>query len=166
MVSLALCCHVKWHDSSHLHLYPVWKLSPALFKESCSPWWCQNCSPAMPLFMSNTKSQVAVSAYSGKDKKNIQGIFKAPYLLYVIFIFFMSMANYSQVPTFLNPPKIQSSTKTYANNSQVNNLQDCFPCPHQAAPFLHSPSNFLPVCDLIRAAFPPTPGTFIQLFVK
>lgn len=62
-VTVVICTQVR----------PVWKLGPALFKESSSPWGCQNHSPTLSLFIANTKSradQVAVRAYSGKDKEH------------------------------------------------------------------------------------------------
>lgn len=63
----------------------------------------------------NTKpqaGQVAVRAYSGRIR-DIKGIFKAPFVFYVIFIPLMSMTTYSQVPKFLNSSKLQSSTKSF-----------------------------------------------------
>lgn len=145
--ALALWHHVQWRDSGHLHSSQAWKPGAELFKERSSSCWCQHHSPTLSLMAWNTKpqaGQVAVRAYSGRIR-DIKGIFKAPFVFYVIFIPLMSMTTYSQVPKFLNSSKLQSSTKSFMPTIPKLTIytqldlwpQWCIPCPHQIPVFLH-----------------------------
>lgn len=99
----------QWASTLYSSLEP-WA---ELYKERSSSWWCQHHSPTLSLFVSNNKPQadpVAVRAYRIRD---IKWIFKVPFVFYVIFIPLMSMTTYSQVPKFLNPSKLQNSTKSF-----------------------------------------------------
>lgn len=70
----------------------------------------------------------------------MQGIFKAPYLLNVIFISLMSLTTYSHVPKFLNPPKIQSSTKTFMPTiPKLTIYSVAVPAPTKQLPFSTAP---------------------------
>lgn len=187
LVSLVLCCQVKRCDT-------VVICTPLRFgtlvqrysKGTEQSLVVPELLFTLSRFVSNTNSQagqVAMRTHSGKIR-NIEEIFKAPFVFYMIFIALMGMTMYSQVPKLLNPPKLQSSTKTclptipkltvYTTYSWLPGCSVASPVPTESFPFstAYFCLGFVPPeqplqllsCDSTRVAYFLI-GTFFQLFV-
>lgn len=186
-VSLVLRCQVKRCDTVVI-CTPLWfgSLVQRYSKGTVQSLVVPELLFTLSQFVTNTKSQVgqvAMRTHSGKIR-NIEEIFKAPFVFYMIFIALMSMTMYSQVPKLLNPPKLSSSTKTclptipkltiYTTYSWLPGCNVPSPIPTEYFSFFtaYFCLGFVPSeqplrllsCDSTREAYFLT-GTSFQLFV-